>query len=260
MGSTNDVPVFCVSARMGLEARAADDSDKWAASGMGKLESFLIDFLAREKFNVLAEAVTQKALDLLEAVLMDARIVLNALKLPRQELAGKITSFEKSLKRAESERRLIQDVLEGDKKRVAAFVEEQARDMFSEAEHFLKDIMNRGPLYRRQGVSAKAGIQQAWAEAIPDFFAQQQETLNELVKERLVECLAPHAQRLSQLVETLRHTAADLFQVPYKPLVRENALEIKRRPYWVLNTWNTDPLPILQSMDQRLDEPGPAQC
>jgi hypothetical protein len=55
-------------------------------------------------------------------------------------------------------------------------------------------------------------------------------------------------------VETLRHTAADLFQVPYKPLVRENALEIKRRPYWVLNTCNTDPLPILQSMDQRLDE------
>jgi hypothetical protein len=43
---------------------------------------------------------------------------------------------------------LIQDVLEGDKKRVAAFVEEQARDMFSEAEHFLKDIMNRAPLYR----------------------------------------------------------------------------------------------------------------
>jgi len=103
-------------------------------------------------------------------------------------------------------------------------------------------------------VPPKAGIQQAWAEAIPAFFAQQQETLNELVKERLVECLAPHEQRLSQLVETLRHTAADLFQVPYKPLARENALEIKRRPYWVLNTWNTDPLPILQSMDQRLDE------
>ena len=60
-------------------------------------------------------------------------------------------------------------------------------------------------------------------------------------------------QRLSQLVETLRHTAADMFQVPYKPLSPEEVLEIKRRPYWVLSTWNTDPLPVLQSMDQRLD-------
>lgn len=28
---------------------------------------------------------------------------------------------------------------------------------------------------------------------------------------------------------------------------------VKRKPYWVLRTWNTDPLPVLQSMDQRLD-------
>ncbi|MGW8187763.1 MAG: hypothetical protein ACWGNK_10865 [Desulfobacterales bacterium] len=65
--------------------------------------------------------------------------------------------------------------------------------------------------------------------------------------------MAPHEQRLSQLVETLRHTAADMFQVPYKPLSPEEVLEVKRRPYWVLSTWNTDPLPVLQSMDKRLD-------
>jgi hypothetical protein len=41
--------------------------------------------------------------------------------------------------------------------------------------------------------------------------------------------------------------------VPYKPLSPEAALEIKHRPYWVLSTWNTDPLPVLKSMDQRLD-------
>jgi hypothetical protein len=51
----------------------------------------------------------------------------------------------------------------------------------------------------------------------------------------------------------LRHTAADLFRVPYRPLAQEEALEVRKRPYWVLSTWNTDPLPILQSMDQRLD-------
>lgn len=249
----NEFPVFCVSARKGLEAKAAGDPRRWAASGMVKLESFLVDFLAREKFNALMDAVSRRAIDFIEAVLMEAGIVLKALQLPQQELEEKIAVFEKSLKQTESERRLIQDVLEGDKKRVAAFVEEQARELRRESEQFLKDIMNRGAVSRSRDKSTKTAIQQAWAEVIPDFFEQQQTALNERVKVCLLEYLAPHEQRLAKLEETLRHTAADLFQVPYRPLRSEEALEIKKRPYWVLNTWNTDPLPLLQSMDQRLD-------
>jgi GTP-binding protein EngB required for normal cell division len=250
-GWNGELHVFCVSARRGLEARATEDYGRWAASGMAQLESFLVDFLAREKFDALADAVSRRAMDFIEDVLMEVGIALQALQLPQQELEEKMAVFEASLKRSAGERRLIQDVLEGDKKRVAAFVEEQAAGMRREAEKFLKDIMNCGT--RSYGKSSKDGIQQAWAEAIPDFFERQRETLNERVKERLLECLAPHEQRLAQLVETLRHTAADLFQVPYRPLTQEETLEIKRRPYWVLSTWNTDPLPMLQSIDQRLD-------
>lgn len=248
-----DHPVFCLSARKGLEAKASADAREWSASGMAQLESFLLDYLAREKFNALTDAVSRRALELIDAALMEAGIALQALKLPQQELEKKIAIFQHSLKQAENERRLIQDVLEGDKKRVTAFVEEQTRELARQSEQFLKEIMQRGPVSRSYGQSSKAGIQQAWADAIPDFFEEQREALNECVKERLLECLTPHEQRLSQLVETLRRTAADMFQVPYKPISPEEVLEIKRRPYWVLSTWNTDPLPILQSMDQRLD-------
>jgi hypothetical protein len=220
---------------------------------MERLESFLVDYLAREKQSALTDAVSRRALEFVEAVLMEAGIALNALKLPQRELEEKIALFQKSLKQAEGERRLIQDVLEGDKKRITAFVEEQARELARQAANFLKEIMNRGPVLRSHGQTSKEGIQQAWAEEIPDFFEEQRQALNERVKERLLECLTPHQQRLSQLVETLRHTAADLFQVPYKPFSPEEVLEIRRRPYWVLSTWNTDPLPALKSMDQRLD-------
>ena len=253
VGWSSEFPVFCVSARKGLEARAAEDPNGWTASGMAQLESFLVDFLAREKFDALMDAVSRRSLDYIEAALMEAGIALQALQLPQKELEEKISIFEKSLKRAASERWLIQDVLEGDKKRVAAFVEEQARDLRGEAEQFLKNIMNCGAVSRSNAKSTKAGIQQAWAQAIPAFFGQQQAALNERVQARLLECLAPHEQRLSQLLETLRHTAADLFRVPYRPLAQDEVLEIRRRPYWVLSTWNTDPLPVLQSMDLRLD-------
>ena len=248
-----EFPVFCISARQGLDARLCTDPEGWAASGMAQLESFLVDFLAREKFNALADAISRRSVDLMAAALMEAGIALQALQLPQQELQEKIVLFEESLKRAASERNLIQDVLEGDKKRVSALVEEQARDLHQEAEQFLKSIMNRGGALPSYGKYGKDSIQQAWADTIPGFFEQKQATFNESVKAHLLECLAPHEARLARLVETLRHTAADLFQVPYRPLASDEALEIKRKPYWVLNTWNTDPLPILQSMDQRLD-------
>lgn len=253
VGWNHEFPVFCVSARKGLEARTTGDPGGWPASGMAQLESFLVDYLAREKFSALADAVSRRALEFIDAALMEAGIALQALNLPRQELEEKIAVFEQSLKQAENERRLIQDVLEGDKKRVTAFVEEQALELARHAESFLKEIMCGGAVVRSYGRSSKTGIQQAWAEAIPDFFEEQREALNDRVKARLLECLSPHEQRLSQLLETLRHTAADLFRVPYKPLSPEEVLEIKQRPYWVLSTWNTDPLPVLQSMDQRLD-------
>jgi GTP-binding protein EngB required for normal cell division len=252
-GWSSEFPVFCVSARIGLESKTAANPNGWAASGMAQLESFLVDFLAREKLNTLMDAVSRQALAFIEAVLMEAGIVLKALQLPLKELEEKITLFEKSQQRAANERRLIHDVLEGDKRRVAAFVEELSRDLRREAEQFLKDIMNSAAVSRTYKKSAKTDIQQAWAKAIPDFFEQQQAELNERVKARLLECLTPHDQRVSHLVETLRHTAADLFRVPYRPLLQEETLEIKRRPHWVLNTWNTDPLPMLQSLDQRLD-------
>jgi ribosome biogenesis GTPase A len=253
LGWHRDHPVFCVSARKGLEAKTSTDAGGWSESGMARLESFLVDYLAREKFNALTDAVSRRALEFLDAALMEAGIAFQALKQPQQELEEKIGVFQQSLKQAENERRLIQDVLEGDKMRVTVFVEEQARELARQSEQFLKAIMHRGPVSRSYGQSSKAGIQQAWADAIPDFFEERRKALNERVKERLLECLTPHEQRLSQLVETLRRTAADMFRVPYKPLSSEEVLSIKRRPYWVLSTWKTDPLPILQSMGQRLD-------
>ncbi len=245
-------PVFCVSARRGMEARLAGDPTLWTASGLAQLESFLVDFLAHEKFNALSDAISHRALVSVEVVSMEAAIAVQALKLPQKVLEEKITLFEASLNRAARERTMIQDVLEGDKKRITAFLEEQARILSQKAESFLRDIMNSDS--RHSGTSSKASIQEAWAKAIPEFFGQQQATLKELVETRLKESLSPHEERLTRLVETLRHAAADLFQVPYRPLQQEEILKIQRRPYLVLNTWSADPLPFLKSMNEKLNE------
>jgi hypothetical protein len=249
-----DHPVFCVSARRGLESKVAGDAAAWKESGMERLESFLVDFLARRKLEALGDAVSRRAVDLIDAVCMEAGITIEALKMPRQTLSQKIAVFEKSLDQAARERRLIQDVLDGDKRRMTAFLEQQSLALRQEAEAFLKDVMHRGAGARVFGRSTRTSIQDAWAEAIPEFFEQARADLNDQVKERLVDCLAPHEQRLAELVETLRRAAADLFQVPYRPLGADDALEIRRKPYWVLNTWNTEALPMLKSTEQRLED------
>jgi len=131
-----EIPVFCVSARRGLDARVDEDLQKWTASGLEQLESFLVEFLAGEKFNALMDAVLRRSVDFIDAILMEAGIALQALQLPQQLLEEKITLFEETLKQEASERRMIQDVLEGDKKRITAFIEEHSTDARKEAEDF----------------------------------------------------------------------------------------------------------------------------
>jgi predicted GTPase len=254
LGIEKDIPVFCTSARRGLESKINQNQEEWVESGVAGLETHLIEFLVREKFSALSKSVSLRATDAVEAVLMGIRISLQALHLPQKTLEEKLSVFEQSLKQADQDRAIIQDILEGDKKRMTAFIEDQSRALREESKTFLKEMMNQGPRFNSSGKSAKKLVQEAWAGSIPDFFEQKQTELNESVKSRLLDALAPHEQRTEQLIETLRKTAADLFQVPYRPLHRENALETARRPYWVLNTWNTDAIPMLKSMDQRLDD------
>jgi GTP-binding protein EngB required for normal cell division len=249
-----DIPVFCTSARQGLEAKINHCQKTWTESGVAELETHLIDFLVSEKFTALSEAISRRAADTVEATLMGVRISLQALHLPVQTLEEKLSIFEKSLKQADQDRTIIQDILEGDKKRMTAFIENHAQNLREESKTFLKEVMNQSPRFSSYGKSTKSRVQDAWGESIPDFFEHKQAELNESVKSRLLDALGPHEQRTEQLIETLRKTAADLFQVPYRPLYSENVLKTARRPYWVFNTWNTDAIPMIKSMDQRLDD------
>ncbi len=84
-----EIPVFCVSARKGLDARTDKDLQNWTSSGLEQLESFLVEFLAGEKFNALMDAVLRRSIDFIDAILMEAGIALQALQLPSNCLKKK---------------------------------------------------------------------------------------------------------------------------------------------------------------------------
>ncbi|MGD9975119.1 MAG: dynamin family protein [Desulfatirhabdiaceae bacterium] len=249
----NDFPIYCVSARLGLDAKIQNNNQLWQESGMENLENHLIDFLICEKFSALSQVIARRAQNIIESALMQIRISLESLQLPGDLLQEKIRIFEKSLQQASQERNIIQDILEGDKKRLTAFLEDTAVRLREEASESMKDIMMKGTAYagRRSG---KEGIQAEWSNFLPQFFDAKNTELTKEIQERLLDSLTPHKQRIGNLVELLRKTAAELFRIPYRPLNSETVLKSERKPYWVLNTWNTAAAPVLLSMESRMDD------
>jgi len=64
------------------------------------------------------------------------------------------------------------------------------------------------------------------------------------MNQALQQALRPHHQRLDELIRELRSTAAELFDIPYRPTVTGSNLEAAHRPYWVTQNWNTSVSPV----------------
>ena len=58
--------------------------------------------------------------------------------------------------------------------------------------------------------------------------------------------LKPHQVRADELIETLRQTAANLFEIPCHAPRSDQAFTLSRRPYWLTRRWSTrlNPLPM----------------
>lgn len=252
-GANADGFVHGISARQGLRARQAGDAAAWRDSGMAALQDVLVQELAAEKLDILARAVARHSHEILANALMEARIALAALQRPTEGLEERLATLRNCLREVEDGRIALQDRLEGDRKRLVKAVEGQARELRQRARDHLREVESR---VRATGVrrrAARSAIEQAWAEAAPDFFAAERVGLEDRMRELLEERLAPYRERMDRLIEIVRRTSAELFEVPYAPAATDDPLELTRRPYWVARPWHTDPLPWLSSLDEHLD-------
>jgi len=230
--------IFCASARQGLEARKSNNTSLWRLSGMEEISRYLLDFLARDKKKVLHEALAKKASDILADTLMRLNITLKSLKLPLSELDERLKLFEEKLKEAEQQKILVGDLLAGDRRRLIAFLEEQAENLRQKARVHLEGIL--------QSCIAQAGdeleegkIRETLAEAIPRFFDHELKEISRSMEARITEVLRPYEQRADELVEAIRKAAAELFNLPYYPPLTSDAFEKKNQPYWVTHKWDS---------------------
>jgi len=233
-GVDPDAPIVAVSARLGLEARRECDERKWAESGMREIEDLLLDFVAHDKESALVEAVAGKASDELSDALLELRLSIQSLRMPLEELENQLRALKSILSEADLRRTAEKDTLEGDRKRMAALLEEQAEQLRKKARkrfvQVVKDALEEHNL-------DTGAAQEALAEAIPGFFERELGEMSRAFENEVRQAVDRHRARAAELIESVRRAAAQLFDVRYQPQTSKQEFEVKRRPYWVTHHW-----------------------
>lgn len=250
VGIEGEPLVFCISARQGLRARQIGNSSLWQQSGLGEVENHLLKFLVSDKTEVLQTALARKADDLIADILMRLQLTIRSLQLPLATLEERQQRFAQKLAEAEHQRLIAADLLAGDQKRLVTFLEEQAEQLRQKARRYLEQIVNKAVM--GANLADEQAVQDLIAEAIPGFFEHELGLLARTFEQQVAEVLRPHRQRADGLIETVRESAAELFEIPYRPFSQSNIFTLSQQPYWVTHHWQASLSPISPRLIDRL--------
>lgn len=244
-------PVFCLSARQGLQANLSADETLWRKSGLQQVQAHLLDFLAREKTLTLQLALARKALDMAADAMMRIRLQRRSLQMPLHDLEECIQIFEGKIREVERERITTGDLLAGDRKRVVESLEREAEGLRQKAQSHLESILS-GALQKAENPNVmERTARDCLAEEIPIFFEEELMLLSRGTDRRVREVLRSYQDRADTLIETIRRTAAELFDIPYRAPDNTGALERTHEPYWVTHDWSTSMNPIPEGFVDR---------
>lgn len=233
-GMEGDISISCISARAGLEARQNCDAEQWARSGVGAVEGLLVDFLAAEREQALAEAIARRASGIVAALLLEQQLAVQSLKMPLDELEARLEALKSKLVDIRAQHTALKDMLEGDRRRLEALLEEQAEQLRCRArKHFMQVAL--GALEQNRFDTDLT--QKALGEVIPTFFEHELGEMSRVFGNQVKDAISRHRQRAEEIVESVRRTAAELFEVACRSVQTAEQFEVKREPYWVTHRW-----------------------
>lgn len=230
-GIDASTPIFAVSAKKGLQAKVSSDIQKWNESGLAKVADYLITFLAHEKSLVLKDAIGRKALDIFNQTYLQIKLEILTFELPLTELENRLSLFEKKISEAEQQRIHVQDILNGDRKRVKDLLEEHIRSLQAPLCAKLMEIAQKTMFESSHDQEHTA--QQAVADAIPEWFTRELDTISEMMDREIVVRMKEKQQHIDNLVESIRKGASKIFEIPYHASIGEHVYEPIRKPYYV---------------------------
>jgi GTP-binding protein EngB required for normal cell division len=250
-----DAPIFCASAQMALSAKQTNDDQTLRDSGLMEVEEHLLRFLAVEKTQTLTEAIRRKAADILDQAMSEVELRTQAFKIPLEDLQNKAVAFSSSLAAIEEQRLTVGDLMSGDKRRLVGDLEAQIDDFRGAALLELMPVIDTGLSLselnweRYIKTEVPTTLERLFTRAAEQFvtrYSSQAETI-----------LHNYKRRIDELVEEVRHTAAETFDVVLAAESEPDAFRLIQDPYWVTERISSALIPNFGRFVDHLLPAGP---
>jgi GTP-binding protein EngB required for normal cell division len=236
-----DVRVFPVSAKMGLEAGGPAGDDGWTKSGMKEIADYLTGFLAGEKAEVLQKAVAVKIKDSGAEALMRIHIMIESLRMPLDDLERRVSLLETAIREAEINKQNTRDILAGDRKRMTDTLEELSAELRLKA----KSHLEQTALKKLKECGADENkIREELADAVPGFFEHALSDVYSKFDSLSSTIFSEHKNRAETLINNIRQTAAELFNIRLQSSGETESFQVTSEPYWVSHRWHNSLLPM----------------
>jgi translation elongation factor EF-Tu-like GTPase len=232
------VEVWPVSAKLALDGKLNDNSEKLEISRFPVFENHLKRFLHHEKGRVFLDAIISALLRHVADESMAYKLEQEAAKLSFDALKGKIAEFEEHARITESERDQKTFVLEGQIKKLFERLDEDLEELKKAEISGLVREVEEAFETKGAGAASSRELEKAMEEfvygriiAIFSTFRNQESEKMATVLERIYIDLA---QRTNQTIESIVRLASDIFQVELKPFTSVEKLTSKSDFYFFL--------------------------
>ncbi len=235
---TNDIEVFPISAKKAINGKLKDNNILLKESNISFLENNILEFMEKEKGEALKKAISIKAKDIIENILMQLKILIKSYQSPLEELEEKIKILEQEIEKAKEQKIYVGDILKGDMKRVEQFLDNEADKLKEKAfNYFQKEIVEI--CNSNEPAEIKIKVDEYIKKSIPPYFEREFGIFSRNFNKKASEILGAHEDKAMEVIETIRKNAMKLMDIPYIPLQGDKGLKMRIKPYWVVNRWDT---------------------
>ena len=202
-----------------------------------RVKAFLLDFIPSEKNDFQQQFLMEKTSDILATSLMRIQLMLNSMQMPLSQLDSRLQTLKAKIREAEQQKITLGDLLDGERKRLVNYIDEQASELRIRARTHLLAIVEEHLVSYNQNLKDDLLDRKTIAE-IPVFFEAELKKKADAFNQKIREVLVYYKMLADELIEAVRKNAYDLFDITYHAPKSFEAFEIKKEPYLfkMLNT------------------------
>jgi GTP-binding protein EngB required for normal cell division len=234
--------IFCVSARVGLAAKETGDNAKLQESGIADLETHLVRRLAAEKTQWLETAIRTRAAGILSEAGAELALRAQALTMPVDELGKRAHALEEALRSIAEQRRITRDLLAGDHRRLRDALECRIDDLRRDALSKLTRIIET-ELSAATATGWQEAAQRAFSEMMERVFENGRDLLTSAFSRETNDALSSFQERIENLVNSVRRTAAQIFEVSFPEATEHEEFQLGEDPYWITQSIGSTLIP-----------------